>query len=165
MAPVKNLEFPRLDSVLVSLGDYVAIPSDSRNADPDTMRRAADWIAGQLDFASGRVEETGGHPVVRGEWLGAPGAPTFDSSVAKSDGQLVVSWSPPSNTNGWDLDGYDVTTTGSDGKTIPVVSVDDVTTARLLVREFVLFSAHHPQVHRIVTHSAGVGSLSRWALW
>jgi acetylornithine deacetylase/succinyl-diaminopimelate desuccinylase-like protein len=40
------------------------------------MRRAADWIAGQLDFAAGRVEETGGHPVVRGEWLGAPGAPT-----------------------------------------------------------------------------------------
>ncbi len=40
------------------------------------MRRAADWIARQLDFAAGRVEETGGHPVVRGEWLGAPGAPT-----------------------------------------------------------------------------------------
>ena len=40
------------------------------------MRRAADWIARQLDFAAGRVEETDGHPVVRGEWLGAPGAPT-----------------------------------------------------------------------------------------
>ena len=76
MAPVQNLELPRLDGVLVSLGDYVAIPSDSRNADPGTMRRAADWIAGRLDFAGGRVEETGGHPVVRGEWLGAPGAPT-----------------------------------------------------------------------------------------
>jgi acetylornithine deacetylase/succinyl-diaminopimelate desuccinylase-like protein len=76
MAPVKDLELPRLDSVLVSLGDYVAIPSDSRNADRETMRRAADWIAGQLDFVGGRVEQTGGHPVVRGEWLGAPGAPT-----------------------------------------------------------------------------------------
>lgn len=76
MAPVKDLELPRLDSVLASLGDYVAIPSDSRNADRDTMRRAADWIAGQLSFAGGHVEETGGHPVVRGEWLGAPGAPT-----------------------------------------------------------------------------------------
>ena len=73
---MKNLELPPLDSVLASLGDYVAIASDSRNADRDTMRRAADWIAGQLDFAGGRVEETGGHPVVRGEWLGAPGAPT-----------------------------------------------------------------------------------------
>jgi len=73
---VKDLELPPLDGVLASLGDYVAIPSDSRNADGGTMRRAADWIAGQLDFAGGRVEETGGHPVVRGEWLGAPGAPT-----------------------------------------------------------------------------------------
>jgi acetylornithine deacetylase/succinyl-diaminopimelate desuccinylase-like protein len=73
---VKNLELPALDSVLAGLAEYVAIPSDSRNADPGTMRRAADWIAGQLGFAAGRVEETGGHPVVRGEWLGAPGAPT-----------------------------------------------------------------------------------------
>jgi acetylornithine deacetylase/succinyl-diaminopimelate desuccinylase-like protein len=73
---VNNLELPPLDRVLASLGEYVAIPSDSRNADPDTMRRAADWIARQLDFAAGRVEEAGGHPVVRGEWLGAPGAPT-----------------------------------------------------------------------------------------
>jgi acetylornithine deacetylase/succinyl-diaminopimelate desuccinylase-like protein len=70
------LELPPLDRVLAGLGEYVAIPSDSRNADPDTMRRAADWIARQLDFAAGRVELTGGHPVVRGEWLGAPGAPT-----------------------------------------------------------------------------------------
>jgi TetR/AcrR family transcriptional regulator len=29
--------------------------------------------------------------------------------------------------------------------------VDDLTTAQLLVREFVVFSAHHPQVHRIIT--------------
>ena len=29
--------------------------------------------------------------------------------------------------------------------------VDELTTARLLVREFVIFSAHHPQVHRIIT--------------
>ena len=73
---MNNLELPSLDSVLADLAEYVAIPSDSRNADPATMRRAADWIAGQLGFAAGRVEETGGHPVVRGEWLGAPGAPT-----------------------------------------------------------------------------------------
>jgi acetylornithine deacetylase/succinyl-diaminopimelate desuccinylase-like protein len=73
---MRNLDLPPLDGVLAGLGEYVAIPSDSRNADPGTMRRAADWIAGQLGFAAGRVEETGGHPVVRGEWLGAPGAPT-----------------------------------------------------------------------------------------
>lgn len=29
--------------------------------------------------------------------------------------------------------------------------VDDLTLARLLVREFVVFSANHPQVHRIIT--------------
>lgn len=29
--------------------------------------------------------------------------------------------------------------------------VDDLTTMRLLVREFILFSAAHPQVHRIIT--------------
>ena len=73
---MSNLELPPLDAVLADLAEYVAIPSDSRNADPATMRRAADWIAGQLDFAAGRVEQTAGHPVVRGEWLGAPGAPT-----------------------------------------------------------------------------------------
>ena len=71
-----ELELPPLDGLLARLGEYVAIPSDSRNADPGTMRRAAEWIARELDFANGRVEDTGGHPVVRGEWLGAPGAPT-----------------------------------------------------------------------------------------
>lgn len=29
--------------------------------------------------------------------------------------------------------------------------VDDLTVARLLVREFITFSAHHPQLHRIIT--------------
>ena len=73
---MSNLELPALDFVLGRLAEYVAIPSNSRDADPSTMRRAADWIAGRLDFAARWVEETGGHPVVRGEWLGAPGAPT-----------------------------------------------------------------------------------------
>ena len=41
------------------------------------MLAAARWLAAQLDFAGGRVEPTAGHPVVRGEWLGAPGAPTI----------------------------------------------------------------------------------------
>src|SRR6202050_2873451 len=40
------------------------------------MLAAAHWLAGQLDFAGGRVEPTDGHPVVRAEWLGAEGAPT-----------------------------------------------------------------------------------------
>jgi len=92
------LELPALDSVLASLAEHVAIPSDSRNADPDTMRRAADWIAGRLDFAAGRVEQTGGHPVVRGEWLGAPGAPTvlvYGHYDVQPTGQDAEWLSPP----------------------------------------------------------------------
>jgi len=48
-----------------------------RPEDADTMRSAARWLAGLLAFAGGRVAETAGHPVVRGEWLGADGAPTI----------------------------------------------------------------------------------------
>jgi len=62
---------------LRELAEFVAVPSVSRDATPDTMRAAADWLAGQLAFAGGRVVQAGGHPVVRGEWLGARGAPTI----------------------------------------------------------------------------------------
>ncbi len=62
---------------LRELAEFVALPSVSRDASPDTMRAAADWLAGQLGFAGARVAETGGHPVVLAEWLGAPGAPTI----------------------------------------------------------------------------------------
>lgn len=41
------------------------------------MRRAAEWVAARLDFAGGRVVDTDGQPLVLGEWLGAPGAPTI----------------------------------------------------------------------------------------
>jgi acetylornithine deacetylase/succinyl-diaminopimelate desuccinylase-like protein len=62
---------------LRELAEFVAVPSVSRDASPDTMRAAADWLAGQLAFAGGRVVEADGHPVVRGEWLQAAGAPTI----------------------------------------------------------------------------------------
>jgi acetylornithine deacetylase/succinyl-diaminopimelate desuccinylase-like protein len=65
------------DGYLAELAGLVAIPSVSRDAAPETMRAAAQWVADQLRFAGGRVAETGGHPVVRGEWLGAAGAPTI----------------------------------------------------------------------------------------
>ncbi|QXG76646.1 M20/M25/M40 family metallo-hydrolase [Modestobacter sp. L9-4] len=71
-APVDTLP----PGFLAALTEYVAIPSDSRSALPATMRAAADWLAARLSWAAGRVEETDGFPVVRGEWLGAPGAPT-----------------------------------------------------------------------------------------
>jgi acetylornithine deacetylase/succinyl-diaminopimelate desuccinylase-like protein len=61
---------------LRELSEYVAVPSVSRDASSETMRAAAGWLAGQLAFAGGRLVETDGHPVVRGDWLGAAGAPT-----------------------------------------------------------------------------------------
>src|SRR6185312_12466495 len=64
--------------VLDRLAAFLAIPSISlepaRAAD---IRRAAEWVAGELAFANGRVVETVGHPAVLGEWLGAPDAPTI----------------------------------------------------------------------------------------
>ncbi len=64
----------RLD--IDELAAWVAIPSVSRDADVTTMRAAADWLASRLSPLRGRVEATGGHPVVRAEWLGAQDAPT-----------------------------------------------------------------------------------------
>lgn len=65
------------DNYIAELATFVEIPSVSRDATPETMLQAANWLAQQLSFANGRVEETKGHPVVRGEWLNAPGLPTI----------------------------------------------------------------------------------------
>jgi acetylornithine deacetylase/succinyl-diaminopimelate desuccinylase-like protein len=75
---VDMLSFKRTDAEhLAALAEYVAIPSVSRDAPPDTMQAAAAWLAARLSFADGWVVETEGHPVVRADWLGAPGAPTI----------------------------------------------------------------------------------------
>jgi acetylornithine deacetylase/succinyl-diaminopimelate desuccinylase-like protein len=72
------LSFDADDSrYLAELSELVALPSVSRDADSETMHSAARWVAARLDFAGGRVVPTGGHPLVRGEWLGAAGAPTI----------------------------------------------------------------------------------------
>ena len=65
------------DGYIAELSTFVEIPSVSRDANVETMRQAAEWLAAQISFANGRVEQTTGHPVVRGEWLGAPGLPTI----------------------------------------------------------------------------------------
>jgi acetylornithine deacetylase/succinyl-diaminopimelate desuccinylase-like protein len=71
------LSFDAADDVLIAeLAEHLAIPSVSLDADAATMQAAAQWLADRLSFASGRVEQTDGHPVVRGEWLGRPDAPT-----------------------------------------------------------------------------------------
>ncbi len=71
-----HLHYEPLETLLPELAEYVAIPSISRSASVETMREAAAWVAAQLDFADGRIVETDGFPVVRADWLNAPGAPT-----------------------------------------------------------------------------------------
>ena len=72
-----ELAFQDAAELLPELGEYVAIPSVSRSATNETMHEAARWVAAQLAFADARVVETDGFPVVRADWLGAPGAPTI----------------------------------------------------------------------------------------
>jgi acetylornithine deacetylase/succinyl-diaminopimelate desuccinylase-like protein len=69
------------DQILGELIEFARIPSVS--TDPQhrqDVARAGEWVAGQLR-QSGPIEvrtfPTGGHPVIYGEWLGAPNAPTL----------------------------------------------------------------------------------------
>ena len=83
---------------LSELADFVAVPSVSRDATAATMSQAAHWLAGQLAFAGGRVVPTDGHPVVRADWLGAPGAPTvlvYGHYDVQPTGDLAEWASPP----------------------------------------------------------------------
>src|SRR5690242_5231269 len=72
-----------LDSYLTANGDRIrrelfgllAIPSVSARSEHDAdTRRAAEWLADSLRSAGlvATVHETGGHPVVIGEYRGAP---------------------------------------------------------------------------------------------
>src|SRR5512139_4075791 len=60
--------------------DFLRIPSISAlPAHATEVQRAAQWIEKRMNDAgieSVRVLPTGGHPVVYGEWLHAPGKPT-----------------------------------------------------------------------------------------
>jgi acetylornithine deacetylase/succinyl-diaminopimelate desuccinylase-like protein len=69
------------DRYIQELTTYLAIPSISalpqHAAD---VRRCAEWTRDEMariGLHNTRLEETPGHPVVYGEWLGAPGAPTI----------------------------------------------------------------------------------------
>ena len=59
------------------LAEFVAIPSISRDASPETMRQAAEWLVARLGYAHGRLIETAGNPVVAAELAGPPDAPTI----------------------------------------------------------------------------------------
>jgi acetylornithine deacetylase/succinyl-diaminopimelate desuccinylase-like protein len=67
------------DRYLEELKDYIRIPSISTDPDfKDEVRRASDFLLGKMREAGLTAEriETVGHPLVYGEWLGAPGKPT-----------------------------------------------------------------------------------------
>ena len=69
------------DEILEELIEFARIPSVS--TDPrhkGDLARAAEWVAARLRQAGPidvRIVPTAGHPVVYGEWLGAPWAPTL----------------------------------------------------------------------------------------
>ena len=80
MTPLEYLS-AHSDRILQELIEFVRIPSvstDPRHA--GDVARAAEWVAAQLQRAGPidvRSIATPGHPVIYGEWLGAPSAPTL----------------------------------------------------------------------------------------
>jgi acetylornithine deacetylase/succinyl-diaminopimelate desuccinylase-like protein len=62
------------------LKDLLAIPSISTNPEnSQDMQRCAQWVADHMrgiGLQSIQIFPTAGHPIVYGEWLGAPGQPT-----------------------------------------------------------------------------------------
>ena len=68
------------ETYLRELEDYLRIPSISTDPDyEDEVLRCAGFVRDQLTAAGleARLIETEGHPLVYGEWLGAPGKPTL----------------------------------------------------------------------------------------
>jgi acetylornithine deacetylase/succinyl-diaminopimelate desuccinylase-like protein len=69
------------DAYVDELKAFLAIPSISALPDHKAdVRRCAEWTADEMrriGMHDVRLEETPGHPIVYGEWLGAPGAPTI----------------------------------------------------------------------------------------
>ena len=61
------------------LFEFLRIPSVSAKSENNgDVRRAAEWLRASLEEAGldAAIHETPGHPIVIGEWRGAPGAPT-----------------------------------------------------------------------------------------
>lgn len=69
------------DRYVDELKQYLAIPSISALPQhAGDVRRCAEWTAEEMrriGLQNVRLVETKGHPVVYGDWLGAPGAPTI----------------------------------------------------------------------------------------
>ena len=82
MSSVNVLDFihANQDRFLGELKNFLAIPSISALPahEPD-VRRCAEWTADEMrriGLQNVSLKETPGHPIVYGDWLGAPGAPT-----------------------------------------------------------------------------------------
>jgi acetylornithine deacetylase/succinyl-diaminopimelate desuccinylase-like protein len=69
------------DRYIDEMKKYLAIPSISALPEhKGDVRQCAEWTRDEMQrigLNNCRLEETPGHPVVYGEWLGAPGAPTI----------------------------------------------------------------------------------------
>jgi acetylornithine deacetylase/succinyl-diaminopimelate desuccinylase-like protein len=69
------------DRYIDEMKQYLAIPSISALPEHQgDVRACAEWTANEMrriGLQNVRLEETPGHPVVYGEWLGAPGKPTI----------------------------------------------------------------------------------------
>jgi len=69
------------DRYISELKQYLAIPSISALPEhAGDVRRCAEWSAAEMTgigLENVRLEETPGNPIVYGEWLKAPGAPTI----------------------------------------------------------------------------------------
>ena len=79
MKAVESFLSQHSDRFLEELKTFLRIPSVSAvTAHKGDVRRAAEWVKDQLSSAGVKSElvETKGHPIVYGEWLNAPGAPT-----------------------------------------------------------------------------------------
>src|SRR5919108_6256099 len=69
------------DRYVEELKQYLAIPSISALPQhAEDVKRGAEWTANEMKrigLQNVRLEQTPGHPIVYGEWLGAEGAPTI----------------------------------------------------------------------------------------
>jgi acetylornithine deacetylase/succinyl-diaminopimelate desuccinylase-like protein len=79
--PVLDYIHANRDRFIAELKDYLAIPSISALPEhQDDVRKCAEWTADEMrriGLQNVRLMETPGHPIVYGDWLGSPGAPTI----------------------------------------------------------------------------------------
>src|SRR6187401_2976611 len=81
MVSVLDFIHTNRERYVAELGKYLAIPSISALPEHAAdVRRCAEWTAEEMQrigLQNVKLIETPGFPVVYGDWLGAPGAPTI----------------------------------------------------------------------------------------